>query len=220
MHPLVVIPVFNEENTIESLINELLALGFKDILIIDDASEDSSIEIAKKLKVETISLPFNMGTWSAIRVGFKYALDKDYDQVITIDADGQHIPNDIPKLLNGLRKGFDIVIGACPQRANMAKKVCWWLFRKFSGLKINDFTSGFRAYSKSAFSKFSTYNGANLEYQDVGVLIMAKKFGLKIVEVPVEMKSRTWGKSKVFPSLKSILRYFLITFTIIMVKGR
>ncbi|HEC92019.1 MAG TPA: glycosyltransferase, partial [Candidatus Atribacteria bacterium] len=73
-------------------------------------SEDSSIEIAKKLKVETISLPFNMGTWSAIRVGFKYALDKDYDQVITIDADGQHIPNDIPKLLNGLRKGFDIVI--------------------------------------------------------------------------------------------------------------
>lgn len=220
MHPLVVIPVFNEENTIESLINELLALGFKDILIIDDASEDSSIEIAKKLKVEIITLPFNMGTWSAIRVGFKYALDRDYDQVITIDADGQHIPQEIPKLIDGSKKGADIVIGCCTKRSNFARRLYYWIFKTLSGLEIHDFTSGFRLYNNRAFAKLSAYTGANLEYQDMGVLIMAKKLGLKMLEVPVEMKKRMYGKSRIFPSLRAIVRYILITFTIIMVKGR
>jgi hypothetical protein len=220
MDPLIIVPVFNEERTIESLINQIKTAGFNNILIIDDASDDNSIEIARKLKINTITLPFNMGTWAAIQVGFKYAVDKGYEQVVTIDADGQHMPGDIPKLLEGLKNRADIVIGACPGRANTAKRVCWRIFKLLSGLQVKDFTSGFRAYNKQAFRKLSTYKEANLEYQDVGVLIMARRLGLKMLEVGVNMNQRIWGKSRVFPSLKAILRYFLITFTIIMVKAR
>ena len=220
MEPLVVLPVFNEEKTIENLITQLRDGGFNNILIIDDASDDNTNSVVRKLKVDVISLPFNMGAWSAIRVGFKYAVDKGYKQVITMDADGQHIPQEIPKLINGSKKGADIVIGSCTKRLNFAKRLCYWIFKTLSGLEIHDFTSGFRLYNNRAFAKLSAYTGANLEYQDMGVLIMAKKLRLKMLEVPVEMKKRMYGQSRIFSSLKAIVRYVLITFTIIMVKAR
>ncbi len=218
MKILILVPVYNEW---PHLLPVLLALRrhFSSILVIDDGSYDKSFLF--KLKEEGfqyLSLPFNLGHWGAIQAGFRYALIKNFDGVITFDGDGQHLPEEIPKLLNYAEQGYDIVVGADNSRVGLLRRICWKILKKLSGLEINDITSGFRSYSRKSMQKLISYSFLNLEYQDVGVLFMAKEKGLRSIEVPVKMMERVGKKSRVFPGLFSIIRYLWITFTFILVR--
>jgi hypothetical protein len=165
-------------------------------------------------------LPFNLGAWAAIETGFKYALLKDYQYAVTFDGDGQHLPEEIPRLLDGFTSGCDIVIGSCPERVSTLRRVCWAILRKLSGIQVSDVTSGFRAYNRKAFKGLSEFTEANIEYQDLGVLLLAGRLGLTVTEVCTRMQCRIGGKSRIFPNMASIAKYFLITLVSVLVKWK
>jgi len=87
-----------------------------------------------------------------------------------------------------------------------------------SGLDVSDFTSGLRGYSRAAMKRLIHGSFLNLDYQDLGVLFMARKKGLQLTEIPVNMEIRKGEKSKVFPNVASVMRYLFITLTFIIAR--
>ena len=209
---LIVIPAKNEEKTISDVIKGLLNEGFKDILVIDDASNDKTAEKASLLEVKTISLPFPMGTWGAISTGFLYASKYNYDIVVTMDADGQHLPKEVKKLIDCIKKNnSDLCIGTFPQRYGIIKTNVIKFLKLISGLNYEDILSGFRAYRKSLFSLLMDKSFLTIDYQDIGILLIAKQNKMKISEVEVKMNPRLYGKSRVYSNIFQIVRYILFS---------
>ncbi|MBF0386059.1 MAG: glycosyltransferase family 2 protein, partial [Candidatus Omnitrophica bacterium] len=104
---LIIVPAFNEGQNIFRTIQSLKGLGLeKDILVIDDGSNDSTKEEALKAGVFLISLPFNLGIGGAVQAGFRFAFERGYDHAVRIDADGQHDVNFIPNLIQALRDEY------------------------------------------------------------------------------------------------------------------
>jgi glycosyltransferase involved in cell wall biosynthesis len=208
---LIVIPCFNEASTLNLVIGGLHEMGWEHVVVIDDASLDMSSSIASQSGAEVISLPINIGAWGAIQTGIRYALEHGYSRIVTVDADGQHLPEYASHLTAALDHGANIVVGSCPERANGYKRLVWRMFSFLSGLKIEDLTSGFRAYDARTMELMISNEGSALDYQDVGVLLLAHRHGLIIKEVPVRMLSRPFGTSKVFPSFWSLILHVLAT---------
>jgi hypothetical protein len=189
-------------------------------VIEDGASGKALKDYAKNNRIEYISVLFNLGAWSAIQIGFRYALLKGYQNVVTFDGDGQHVPEEIEKLIAQLRLGYDIVIGSCLERGGFLRKTCRLVLRSLSGIEVYDITSGFRAYSRCAFQRFAQVDQANLEYQDLGVLLLARRWGLRCSEIDIRMSERLAGESKIFPGMTFVLRYLLSTLVSLAIKWR
>lgn len=218
MNPLILVPVFNEWPHLLPVLQRL-RVHFSEILVIDDGSDDKGyLNLLKKEGYEYLSLPFNLGHWGAIQAGFKYALTQNFDGVITFDGDGQHLPEGALRIVSGLEEGYDVVIGKDNDRGGWSRKLCRGILNRLSGLDVSDFTSGLRGYSRAAMGQLVQGAFMNLDYQDLGVLFMAKKKGLRLMEVPVNMEIRVGEKSKVFPNLASVLRYLFITLTFIIAR--
>jgi glycosyltransferase involved in cell wall biosynthesis len=141
----------------------------------------------------------------------RYALKKGYTTVLTLDADGQHEPEYIDGLLAELDQGNDIVIGAYIERCSKARHFARRYFKLITGLQIEDMTSGFRAYNFLAMQVIASAQATLLDYQDVGVLLMCRRAGLKISEVQAPMNLRSSGHSRVFYSWWVVMRYMLQT---------
>ncbi len=215
---LILVPVFNEWPHLLPVLQNLRT-HFSEILVIDDGSDDKNyLALLKREGFEYIDLPFNLGHWGAIQTGFKYALAKKFEAVIAFDGDGQHLPEGALGIVPLLDQGFDVVIGKDNDRGGWSRKFCRGILNRLSGLDISDFTSGLRGYSRVAMSHFIQGSFLNLDYQDLGVLFIAKKKGLQLVEVPVRMDARVGEKSKVFPNFTSVMRYFFITLTFIIAR--
>ena len=218
MRILVLVPAYNEWPHLLPILKGF-RVYFPHILVVDDGSSDKSF--LAHLETEGfpyLSFPFNLGHWNAIQAGFRYGLITGFEGVITCDGDGQHLPEEAHKITPYLEQGYDVVIGRDNSRGSFSKRLCWRMLNSLSGLKIRDFTSGLRGYSRPAMETLLWEPFLNLDYQDLGVLFMAQKQGLKMIEVPVWMQKRVGEKSKVFPSLSSIFRYLLITLTFILVR--
>ncbi len=209
---LVIIPAHNESDTISAVIDDLISHGFNDLLVIDDASSDNTKHLAEKAGAKVMSLPYNMGAWKATQSGIRYAYENQYEHVVTFDADGQHLAGSLSTLIEKYHQTrSDIVIGSCPSRGTIARHVAWKIFRKLSGVGIQDLTSGLRLYNSSAMSVLSEKEATLLEYQDVGVLLMLKTFNLVKVEVDVLMKERVFGISRIFYSWAAVAYYMTYT---------
>jgi len=206
--PLIVIPARNEAGTIAQVISSLRAVGWSDILVVNDQSNDDTAKIARAAGARVLSPVLPMGAWGAMQTGIRYAVQKGYNQVVTLDADGQHEPACVAKLLAAARHA-DVVIGAHPQRGSLARRIAWRYFRFITGLPIEDLTSGFRCYNRDACQLLSDDEATLLEYQDLGVLLLLRQAGLRMVEVPVEMYPRTSGPSRIFSSWGKVARYML-----------
>ncbi|MCF8146865.1 MAG: glycosyltransferase family 2 protein [Deltaproteobacteria bacterium] len=218
MQILVLVPVYNEWPHLLPVLKGLRR-HFSDILVVDDGSDDKAfLSCLKRDGFEYLSVPFNMGHWGAIQAGFRYALKKGYDGVITFDGDGQHLPEGALKMAPYLEAGYDVVVGKDSDRGTLPKKLCWKVLNRLAGLQIQDFTSGLRGYSRSAMTQLICGPFMSLHYQDLGVLFMAQKMGLKMIEVPTPMTARVSEKSKVFPTLTSVISYMCITLTFILVR--
>jgi len=132
--PLIVIPAHNECATIERVIIDLREYGFDNILVVDDASTDNTLELAKNCGVIVMSMPFNVGAWKATQAGLRYAKEKGVEYAITFDADGQHLASELKKLVEHQQRiNDDIIIGSCISRGTLARHIAWKLFRKLSG---------------------------------------------------------------------------------------
>lgn len=216
---LIVIPAHNEEATIQDVVSDLKMHGYNDILIVDDASTDLTASLAKQLNVKVMSLPYNVGAWKATQAGVRYAKKYGYSHLVTFDADKQHLASQIQALIDCQNNlSANLVIGSCPSRGSISRRIAWSVFRTLSSVKVQDLTSGFRLYDRKAIEALSKKEASLLEYQDVGVLLLLKAFKLSTVEVDVSMEDRMVGASRIFYSWLAVSYYMAYTTTLCLSK--
>jgi glycosyltransferase involved in cell wall biosynthesis len=206
---LIIIPAFNEAWNIESLIYDLRAtVPACDILVVNDASTDLTGSLAEKTgEAAVLNFPYNLGIGAAVQAGFKYARKHGYDYALQFDGDGQHKSTEIDRLLKLLRLNHaDVVVGSrfCKKRSEgyrstFMRRIGIRIFKFVTLLliqkRINDCTSGFRAYNKEAIRFLSWYYPA--DYPEPEALIMLGKNGFRISEIYTPMNERAGGKSSI-----------------------
>jgi glycosyltransferase involved in cell wall biosynthesis len=199
---LIIIPAFNEAACIGDVVREVRGeLPGVDVLVVDDGSSDGTASVASAAGAIVATLPFNLGVGGAMRLGYRYARDHDYDAAVQIDADGQHDPRYVPKLVDLLDE-CDLVIGARfagegayqvrgPRRWAMVmlSTVLSWLART----QLTDTTSGFRAVNRRAIAMFAAWYPAEYLGDTVETLVYATRRGCCIRQVPVAMRPRLAG---------------------------
>ncbi|MEM4601270.1 MAG: glycosyltransferase family 2 protein [Desulfurococcaceae archaeon] len=187
------IPAYNEEMTIAKVVLKVKRYVDK-VIVCDDGSTDMTSQIAGAVGAEILRNERNTGKGSAIRKLFERAKEEGADVMITIDADGQHDPDEIPKLLKMMfETDADIVVGSRFLNRESIKKVprYRYLGNRFLNLltpvkNITDTQSGFRAYSKRAIERISpSETGFAVDSE---ILYKAVNCGLKIVEVPINVE--------------------------------
>ncbi len=211
---MVVIPARNEARTIGSLLQRLRDAGHHHIVVIDDLSNDGTGDIARREGAKVLRPVLGLGAWGGMQTGIRYALQQGFDTVITMDADGQHEVDELPTLLAAQGpdgKPVDVVIGAHPERASRLRHVAWGWFRWLTGLQVTDLTSGFRCYRARALPLLASDEATLLDYQDLGTLLLLRRAGLEVIEVPVRMNLRLDGISRIFNSWLSVTRYMAVT---------
>ncbi|QIM15862.1 glycosyltransferase family 2 protein [Leucobacter insecticola] len=200
---LVILPAWNEEKALPDLLAELVReCPDVDVLVIDDASTDNTNSAARTVPgVRVLSLPINIGVGGATRAGLLYGERGGYEAVVQCDADGQHPPADIPRLVAQL-KTADMVIGARfagadgyqvrgPRR--WAMRLLSRVFSRMHRVRLTDTTSGFRAFGPQAISLFSQVMPPEYLGDTVDALVIAKRHRLRVEQVPVAMRERQAG---------------------------
>lgn len=208
---LVVIPALNEEACIGTVITQARSHPDIDVLVVDDGSTDETPTVALLSGATVLRAPLWQGAWGAIQTGIRYAVRHGYLAVITMDADGQHEPAYLPRLIEAADRGANVVIAACPSRGSRARHLAWSYFRLITGFEFDDLTSGFRYYDAHACGLLAKAEATLLDYQDVGVLLLLRHARLRIAEIPVAMNPRRHGASRVFSSWWTVARYMLET---------
>lgn len=159
-----------------------------------------------------LTLPLPLGAWGAAQAGIRYACRHGFEIVITLDADGQHQPACLPGLLAALQASdVNVMIGTCEERLSRAKRIAWWYLRLLTRLELRDFTSGLRLYDARAMRLLAGEKASLLDYQDVGVLMLLARNGLRVAETPAPMLPRRVGQSRVFASWLVVARYMVHT---------
>lgn len=205
----VVIPAFNEERMVGSVVKAVRQLGYP-VIVVDDGSSDDTAAVAGQAGAIVLSMPLQAGAWGAIQTGMRHALRLGWQRIITMDADGQHLPSSLEALV-GAAHGSDVVIGACPGRASPLRLAAWGLFRLLSGLRITDITSGLRLYNRRAAAVVLRDKGILADYQDVDILLLLRSGGCEIVEQHVTMLPRADGKSRIFCTWGRVALYMVGT---------
>ena len=206
----VCVPAYNEEKNIEQTINKIKQFADK-IIICDDGSTDKTFSISKTLGVDVIRHEKNLGKGAALRSLFEYTKSIDADVIVTIDADGQFLPSEIPKLIYPiLNDGYDLVIGyrfdendEMPRYRKFGNKMLDHVTNLASDLPFRDTQSGFRAYSMKAISSINfEINGFGA---DAEILVSASKVNLKITERKITVLYNTGNKT----STKNPMSHFI-----------
>ena len=210
---LLVIPAWNEAASIGTLLAEIAeVLPEADVLVVDDGSTDATAALARSRQVPVLQLPYNLGVGAAMRAGFKYAHAHGYGAVVQVDADGQHNPRDVPRLLAEL-DGADIVIGARFAGVGdyRVRGPRWWAMRMLAWnlsrrtrATLTDATSGFRASSPRAVALFANHYPAEYLGDTVESLVIAARAGLVVRQVPVAMRPRNGGTPSQSPGKAAV----------------
>jgi glycosyltransferase involved in cell wall biosynthesis len=210
-----VIPVYNEERTIGGLVRRVLR-HVDEVVVVDDGSEDRSAELAREAGAKVIRLERNTGKANALRRGF--AEVRSYDVVVTLDGDGQHSPEEIPALVECIRRGGDLCIGSrflrgiesMPLQRRLSNRLTSWIISALAGQRITDPQSGFRALRGSRLHELEL-RAERYAIEHVMILEAARR-GMRIGEVPI---STIYGeeKSHIHP-VKDTLRviYYILRF--------
>lgn len=207
---LIVIPAKDEAVTLPVVLADLKAHGWPHVLVVDDLSSDGTGELARQAGVLVARPVLPLGAWGGMQLGIRWAHAQGFARVITMDADGQHEVDELPALLVAAAHA-DTVIGAFPERASNLRRFAWGWFQWLTGLKVTDLTSGFRCYNHKAIALLAGDAATQLDYQDVGTLLLLRKAGLSVTEVQVSMNARLAGVSRIFRSWVLVARYMMVT---------
>ncbi|MGN8245649.1 glycosyltransferase family 2 protein [Cellulomonas soli] len=202
---LAVLPAWNEEASLPLVLEELRAAAPDvDVLVVSDGSTDRTVASARAAGVRVLDLPINLGVGGAMRAGFKFALANGYDAVVQCDADGQHDPLDIPRLVEvAAETGADVVIGARFAGAGdySARGPRRWAMRLLStvlsrlvGTTLTDTTSGFKLSGPRAVALFAREYPAEYLGDTIEALVIAHRAGLTVHQLPVVMRPRAAGE--------------------------
>ena len=205
MRLLVIIPAFNEAGSIAQVVEKLgEVLPDSHVLVVDDGSTDRTAR-AVPASATVVSLPFNLGIGGAMQTGYRYAMRHGFDLAIQVDADGQHPPDQIPKLLDRLHtSGADMVIGSRflepggyepPAPRMLAIRMLRGLLSLLIWRRITDSTSGFRLVNRKLIHAFAYYYPE--DYPEPEVILLAHRAGYQVVEAPVTMAPRASGESSI-----------------------
>ncbi len=203
MRTLIAIPAWNEEGSIAGVVSSVMQhRPGADVLVVNDGSTDATEKEARAAGARVVSLPFNVGVGGAMRTAFLYAQREGYQALVQVDADGQHDPADLDRLIEGLNEA-DVVVGTRfhpnsmyfvggPRRWAMVllSKSLSWMNKD----KISDPTSGFRSAGPRAIELFAVEYPADYLGDTVGSLAIAIRNGLTIQERPVTMYFRQIGR--------------------------
>ena len=199
---LVVVPAWNEAASVSGVVAEIrTAVPEAECLVVDDGSSDDTAQLARAAGARVLRLPYNLGVGGAMRAGFRYARDRGYSTVVQVDADGQHDPREIPQLVAAL-DDVDIAIGSRfasvggygvrgPRR--WAMHVLAWALSSVARRRLSDVTSGFKASGPRAVRLFAQTYPAEYLGDTVEALVIAARAGLRIGEIPVQMRERRGG---------------------------
>lgn len=201
---LVIIPAYNEQNTIVDTVRSVESCGY-DYVVINDGSRDATLQVCRENGINVVDLPQNLGIGGAVQTGHKYAYLKGYDIDVQVDGDGQHDPRYISSLVEKIVNGADLVIGSrflCPtdgfQSTPLRRLGKTWLsicIRALTGANITDPTSGFRACNRRVIELFCT--NYPTDYPEPESIAVSLKKGYTVREVPVEMRERQGGTSSI-----------------------
>lgn len=200
-----IIPVFNEERSVEKLylqIRDLLATKLKnylgEIIFINDGSTDQSLSVVKNLRTKDyrigiISFRKNLGKATALYEGFKKSSG---DLIVTMDADLQDDPDSVPELIQKINEGYDLVVGWKKYRQDswdktMPSKIFNFLLRSFSATPLHDFNSGLKLFTKDAIKDIRLYGELHRF-----IPLLVRQRGFEVAEIPVNHRKREFGKSK------------------------
>jgi len=206
MKLLIIIPAFNEEGAVGTVVAEVKGvLPSVPVLVIDDCSGDATAAAARSAGAKVLALPTHLGLGGCVQAGYKLAFELGYEYVIRVDGDGQHDPKDIPGILARLKEsGCQMVIGSRYLRqggkftshARGAGIVLFRLvLRPILGKWVSDPTSGFVGVNREALAVFS--KSFPLEYPEIEALVVLKRKAFQFEEVPCSIRPRKAGRSSI-----------------------
>jgi glycosyltransferase involved in cell wall biosynthesis len=203
---LAIIPAFNERGSVGSVVRGLKrALPELDVVVIDDGSTDDTCRQVPP-GTAVVSLPFNLGIGGAMQTGYRYAALNHYDVAVQVDADGQHRPSQVRRLVNALQHSdADMIVGSRfmeptrRYRQSFIRKGGAWVLRasirSLTGLTITDCTSGFRAANRKVIHAFAHWYPE--DYPEPEVILLLHRAGFQVREMPVRMRRRRSGQSSI-----------------------
>ena len=206
MRKLLIIPAYNEADSLDALVREIqIKAPSFDYIVIDDGSTDHTAKICREHHLRALHLVNNLGIGGAVQAGYLYAKRNDYDIAVQIDGDGQHDPAYLDALIQPIIDGqADFTIGSRFiegegfQSSGLRRAGIRWLdaiLRNSTGLDITDATSGFRACNQRVMELFATYYPK--DYPEPETIADLYRHRLKILEVPVIMRERQSGVSSI-----------------------
>jgi glycosyltransferase involved in cell wall biosynthesis len=205
---LAVVPAYNEGACVGRVVHALREHAPAwDVLVVDDGSTDDTAAIAIAAGATVVRLPFNLGIGGAVQTGFRHALDSDYDLMIQVDADGQHDPREIRRLVEAraAEPSADMICGSrfisedyrypAPISRRTGIHLFAFILSRVVGQRVSDPTSGFRLYNRRAIELFA--RDYPHDYPEVEAVLMLHHHRLRMREVPVRMYERDSGVSSI-----------------------
>ena len=201
---LLIIPSYNEEKNIETVVGELVEkFPQLDYLVVNDGSADRTGQICRERGYHMLDLPVNLGLAGCFQAGMKYAYKKGYRYAIQFDGDGQHRPEFIDAMRKKMDEGYDIVIGSrfvdSPKDFSprmVGSRLIAGAIRLTTGVRIADPTSGMRMFNREMIQEFALRLNYGPEPDTISFLV---KQGARVAEVPVKIAERLAGESYLKP---------------------
>jgi glycosyltransferase involved in cell wall biosynthesis len=231
MKILIIVPAYNEEESLPGVIHDLRAeTPEADVLVVNDGSRDRTLRVARDGGVKVLDLPFNLGIGGAVQAGFLYARQNDYDVAVQFDGDGQHVAGEIKKLIEPLEAGrADLVIGSrfldpggyrVPVFRKLGIGIFSFVLSRILGMEVTDSTSGFRAANRGVIEFFA--RNYPDDYPEVESLVLLHRMNMRMAEVSITMRERTGGKSSITPirSMYYMTKVLMAIFIDLMKKVR
>jgi hypothetical protein len=209
---LILIPAYNEEGAVGSVIKEVrTVIPDVPVLVVDDCSADATVSVAREAGAKVLAVPYHLGLGGCVQAGSRLAFELGYDYVIRVDGDGQHDARDIPVILAALeREGCEMVIGSRFIDGNGVHSgflrglgIVFFraMLRPILGKTVHDPTSGFVGVNRTALALFS--RSFPLEYPEIEALVVLQRGRFRFIEVPSRMRPRKAGRTSI-TALKSL----------------
>jgi glycosyltransferase involved in cell wall biosynthesis len=198
----IVMAAYNEGPTVEVVVDDVKSLGFS-VVVVDDGSADQTSAVARRAGAHVVTHPFNLGQGAALQTGIDYSLRRNANYIVTFDADGQHDPYDIRKMLDALiTANADIVCGSrfqgstenMPSSRKALLKLAVLFTNVTTGLKMTDAHNGFRVMTADCARKVKISQNRMAHASEIISMIALLK--LKYIEAPVSVKYTPYSLAK------------------------